>query len=144
MTWRFVIPFLLLLTCLPLQSPAHNNHPSPAAADADNEPDPTSPDEVFEQMQHSFRSDRAKGKHIRYQFNFGDPQGGKWWIVINDGAYSMGKGAINRPDVTFSCTGADWVRLCNGTLSGFQAFLTGRLHVSGNQFTAHKLDEIFP
>jgi putative sterol carrier protein len=114
------------------------------AGTADYEPDPTSPDEVFAQMEHSFRSDRARGQHLRYQFDFSDPQGGKWWIEIKDGAYTMGKGTIDHPDVTFSCTGADWVRLSVGTLGGFQAVFTGRLHVTGNQFTAHKLDEIFP
>jgi putative sterol carrier protein len=56
----------------------------------------------------------------------------------------MGKGTIQHPDVTFSCTGADWVRLSIGSLGGLQAVFTGRLKVSGNQFTAHKLDEIFP
>jgi len=95
-------------------------------------------------MQHSFRSDRARGQHLRYQFNFSDPQGGKWWIEIKDGVYTLGKGTIQWPDVTFTCTGADWVRLSVGTLGGFQAVFTGRLHVIGNQFMAHKLDEIFP
>jgi putative sterol carrier protein len=95
-------------------------------------------------MRHSFRSDKARGQHLRFQFNFGDPQGGKWWIEVNDGDYTIGKGTIARPDVTFSCTGDDWVRLSNGTLSGLKAFMTGRLHVSGNQFQAHKLDEMFP
>jgi len=108
------------------------------------EPDPTSPDEVFAQMQHSFRADRAKGQHLRFQFNFSEPQGGKWWIEVKDGTCAMGKGTVDRPDVTFTCTGADWVRLSNGALGGFQAVVTGRLHVSGNQFTAHKLDTIFP
>jgi putative sterol carrier protein len=109
-----------------------------------SEPDAASPEEVFAQMRHSFRSDRTRGQHLRYQFNFADPQGGTWWIQIDDGAYTMGKGQIARPDVTFACTGADWVRLSNGTLGGFKAFLTGRLKVSGSQFTAHKLDDIFP
>jgi putative sterol carrier protein len=95
-------------------------------------------------MQQSFRSDRARGQHLRYQFNFSNPQGGKYWIQISDGAYTMGKGAIDHPDVTFYCTGSDWVQLSNGTLHGFQAFFTGRLKISGNQITAHRLDEIFP
>ncbi len=95
-------------------------------------------------MQHSFRSDRARGQHLRYQFNFNNPQGGQYWIEIDNGAYTMGKGMIERPDVTLVCTGADWVRLSNGTLGGIQAFFSGRLKVIGNQFTAHKLDEIFP
>jgi putative sterol carrier protein len=144
MRWRLLFPLFLLLLLLPLRaSEAGHTSAKPAGA-ASADPDPTSPDEVFARMQHSFRSDRARGQHLRYQFNFGDPQGGKWWIEINDGAYTMGKGVIQRPDVTFACTGADWVRLSNGTLGGIQAFFTGRLRVIGNQFTAHKLDELFP
>ena len=144
MHWRILIPLLVLLPPLPMRAASRDAHAMPAPASAVNEPDPSSPDEVFAQMRHSFRADRARGQHLRFQFNFGDPQGGKWWIEINDGACTMGKGAIMRPDVTFACTGADWVRLSNGTLSGFQAVLTGRLHVGGNQVAAHKLDEIFP
>jgi putative sterol carrier protein len=132
---------VLLLPALPLQA-ARPGHTPPMVAGV-VEPDPTSPDEVFAQMQHSFRPDRARGQHLRYQFNFTDPQGGKYWLEINDGACTMGKGTIDHPDVTFSCTGADWVRLSNGTLGGFYAVFVGRLHVSGSQFTAHKLDEIF-
>jgi putative sterol carrier protein len=137
---RLVFFLLLLLAVLP--APAHAAHSGPTSADS--EPDPTSPDEVFAQMQHSFRSDRARGQHLRYQFNFSNPQGGKYWIQISDGSYTMGKGAIDHPDVTFYCTGSDWVQLSNGTLRGFQAFFTGRLRISGNQITAHRLDEIFP
>jgi putative sterol carrier protein len=110
----------------------------------DYEPNATSPEEVFTQMRQSFRPDRARGQHLSFQFNFSDQQGGKWWIEINDGAYTMGKGTRNHPDVTFSCTGADWVRLSNRTLNGVRAFLTGRLRVSGSHFKARKLDEVFP
>jgi putative sterol carrier protein len=140
---RTLLSLLCLMAPLYLWA-SHPAHGSPTPGGADYEADPTSPDEVFAQMEHSFRSDRARGQHLRYQFNFSDPQGGKYWIDIEDGAYTMGKGTIQHPDVTLGCTGADWVRLANGTLGGFQAFFTGRLHVSGNQFTAHKLDSIFP
>jgi len=138
-----LIPLMMVLPALPMKA-ARPDHGHAASASADNEPDATSPEEVFAQMQHSFRSDRARGQHLRYQFNLNDPQGGKWWIVINDGVCTMGKGTIQKPDVTLTCTGADWVRLSNGTLGGFQAVFTGRLRVNGSQFTAHKLDEIFP
>ena len=51
---------------------------------------------------------------------------------------------IEQPDVTFIATDNDWVELCNGTLGGLRAFLTGRLKVSGNISLARKLDEMFP
>jgi putative sterol carrier protein len=140
---RIFVLLLLLLPSLPVRASSHEDRAT-SPAGAARQPDATSPDEVFARMRRSFRPDRARGQHLQYQFNFGDPQGGKWWIIINDGAYTIGKGVIPHPDVTLGCTGADWVRLSNGTLGGFQAFLTGRLHVKGNQFIAHKLDEIFP
>jgi putative sterol carrier protein len=143
MFWRTSILMLFLLPSSPLPASERPGHVAPTVGSV-TLPDPTSPDEVFSQMQYSFRSDRAKGQHLRFQFNFSEPQGGKWWIEINDGNWTLGKGAISHPDTTFTCTGADWVRLSNGTLGGFQAVLTGRLHVGGNQFAAHKLDEIFP
>ena len=143
MPWRLLISLLVLLPSLPLAAAARASHSAPAAGAA-SETAPASPDDVFAQMKHSFRADRARGQHLRYQFNFREPQAGKWWVEINDGACTMGKVSIQHPDVTLACTGTDWVRLSNGTLNGFQAFITGRLHVSGSQFTAHKLDDIFP
>ena len=143
MRWRILFPMVLLFPPLPLPASQAAHPKTPPGADG-YQTAAASPDDVFAQMHHTFRSDRARGQHLRYQFNFGDPQGGAYWIEIKDGSYTMGKGAIQRPDVTFTCTGADWVRLANGTLGGIQAVFTGRLHVIGNQFTAHKLDEIFP
>lgn len=103
-----------------------------------------SPDEVFAQMRKTFLAGKARGLHLRYQFHFGDPQGGNWWVTIDDGACKMGQGEIPGADVTFVCSGADWVQLSNGTLSGFRAYLTGRLRVRGSQALARKLDELFP
>ena len=95
-------------------------------------------------MRKAFRSDKAKGAHIRYQFRLHAPQATEWWIVVNDGAFTMGKGVVEHPDVTFSCSGNDWVELSNGTLGGIRAYLTGRLRVTGSQFLARKLDDMFP
>lgn len=103
-----------------------------------------SPDEVFAQMRKSFLADKARGLHLRYEFHFSEPQAGSWWIEVNDGACKMGHGEIAGANVTFACSGADWVQLSNGTLSGFRAYLTGRLHVRGPQDLARKLDELFP
>jgi len=105
---------------------------------------PTTPQGIFDDMRTSFRRDKAKGVHARYEFELSEPQGGTWWIVVNDGKYEMGKGALKNPDVTFLCTGTDWVRISNGDISGMRAYFTGRLHVHGNTGLARKLDEIFP
>jgi putative sterol carrier protein len=117
-------------------------HALPVTAPATNRD--TTTEQVFEGMRRTFRADVARGVHARYQFRFKAPQAGDWWIIVNDGAFMMGKGTIDSPDVTFACTGSDWVELANGTLGGIRAYLTRRLHVNGSQALARKLDDMFP
>ena len=109
-----------------------------------NEPDNKTPQEVFDGMRKSFRTEKAKGVHARYQWQLSGPNGGEWWIEVNDGKFQMGKGKIDNPSVTFVTSDRDWVALSNGTLGGKWAYFTGRLKVRGSQSLARKLDEIFP
>jgi putative sterol carrier protein len=111
-----------------------------ATADAASQ----TPQDVFDGMRQSFRADKAKGVHARYQWHLSGPNGGDWWIEVNDGKFKMGRGTIPNPDVTFICSDKTWVALSNGTLSGTWAFLTGRLKIRGDQGLARKLGEIFP
>ena len=111
---------------------------------ASNEPANATPQDVFDGMRESFQAQKAKGVHLKYQWQLSGPQGGEWWIEVNDGKYQMGRGKIDNPDVTFVATDKNWVALSNGTLGGKWAFFTGRLKIHGSQNAARKLDEIFP
>jgi putative sterol carrier protein len=109
-----------------------------------SEPDNKTPQDVFDGMRKSFRAEKAKGVHARYQWELSGPNGGQWWIDVNDGTFEMGRGKIDNPSVTFVTSDKDWVALSNGTLGGKWAFFTGRLKIRGPQSLARKLDEIFP
>ncbi len=115
-----------------------------AASAAAKEPSSSTPQQVFDSMRSSFKPDKAKGVHARYQWELSGPNGGEWWIDVNDGTYKMGKGKIDNPSVTFVTSDNDWVAMCNGKLKGTWAYMTGRLKVRGSQAVARKLDEIFP
>jgi putative sterol carrier protein len=104
----------------------------------------STPQEVFDSMCGSFQSAKAKGVHARYQWDLSGPNGGQWWIDVNDGTYKMGKGRINNPNVTFVAKDKDWVAVSNGKLGGTWAYMTGRLKIRGDQGLARKLGEIFP
>jgi putative sterol carrier protein len=106
--------------------------------------EPSTPQGVFDGMRQSFQSQKAKGVHARYQWELSGPNGGEWWIDVNDGTYKMGKGKIDNPSVTFITSDQDWVAMSNGKLKGTWAFMTGRLKVRGSQAVARKLNEIFP
>jgi putative sterol carrier protein len=112
--------------------------------DASNGPANATPQNVFDGMRQSFRVDKAKGVHLKYQWQLSGPSGGDWWIEVNDGKFEMGRGKIENPDVTFITSDKNWVALSNGTLGGKWAFFTGRLKIYGSQDAARKLDEIFP
>jgi len=111
---------------------------------ASNESPNATPQDVFDGMRRSFQADKAKGVHLKYQWQLSGPNGGDWWIEVNDGKFEMGRGKVDKPDVTFITTDKDWVALSNGTLGGKWAFFTGRLKIRGSQTAARKLDEIFP
>jgi putative sterol carrier protein len=104
----------------------------------------STPQQVFDAMRGSFQPAKAKGLHVRYQWDLSGPNGGEWWIEVNDGTYKMGKGQIDHPDVTFRASDNDWVAICNDQLSGTWAYVTGRLKVRGDQGVARKLGEMFP
>ena len=104
----------------------------------------TTPTQVFDAMRGSFRTDKAKGVHVRYQFDLTGPQGGQWSIEVNDGRFVMQKGRVANAHVTFIASDQDWVALSNGKLNGTWAVFTGRLKVRGSQSLARKLDEMFP
>ena len=104
----------------------------------------STPQEVFDSMRGSFQPTKAKGVHARYQWYLSGPNGGEWWIDVNNGTYKMGKGKIEHPDVSFAAKAKDWVAVSNGHLSGTWAYLTGRLKIRGDQRVARKLAEMFP
>lgn len=113
--------------------------PSTTAGDTSHKPE-----DVFAAMRKVFQAEKAKGLHLRYLFHLSEPQGGDWWITVNDGKCAMGKGLIEKPDCTIVCTGADWVALDNETLGGTHAYLTGRLKIQGDRSLARQLNELFP
>jgi len=132
MNARFPLTALILVAmCL---------QPGTAAAAEEHN---STPQQVFDGMNENFHAERAKGAHLRYQFQLSGPEGGDWWIEVNDGKCKMDKGKIDNPDVTFIASDKDWVALSNGKLKGWWAFLTGRLKIQGEQALARKLDELF-
>jgi putative sterol carrier protein len=104
----------------------------------------STPQEVFNSMRGSFQPAKAKAVYARYQWYLSGPNGGEWWIEVNNGRYKMGKGRIANPNVTFVAKAKDWVAVSNGQLSGTWAYLTGRLKIRGNQAVVRELGEIFP
>jgi putative sterol carrier protein len=104
----------------------------------------STPQQIFDSMRGSFQPAKAKGVRARYQWDLSGPNGGQWWIDVEDGRCKIGKGKIPNPSVTFTATDKDWVAICHDQLSGPWAYVTGRLKVRGDHAVARKLGEMFP
>jgi len=48
------------------------------AAAASNEPANSTPQDVFDGMRQSFQAEKAKGVHLKYQWQLSGPNGGEW------------------------------------------------------------------
>jgi len=152
MTWRplhfsnrEVIAAWVAILALGLSPASKSADPAaPAAPDSEQLNDSSTPADVFERMKRNFNAAASKGVRAHYQFNLSGPVGGAWWIVVNDGEFTMGMGTTEDADVVMTSTDRDWVLLATGSLSGIRAFLTGRLKVTGDQSLARKLETIFP
>jgi hypothetical protein len=63
--------------------------------------DNSTPQQALDKRQDAFQGDKAKGVHASYQWELSGPNGGDWWLIVNDGTYTMGRGKIHNPNVTF-------------------------------------------
>jgi len=101
-------------------------------------------EQALDKRQDAFQGDKAKGVYASYQWELSGPNGGDWWLIVNDGTYKTGKGKIHNPNVTFVASDEDWVAMSNKTLNVSWAYLTGRLKIQGSHRLVKELDKIFP
>ena len=117
---------------------------SPCQAQQPSRQQNSTPQQALDKRQDAFQADKAKGVHASYQWELSGPNGGDWWLIVNDGTYKTGSGKIHNPNVTFVASDRDWVAMSNKTLNVSWAYLTGRLKIQGSHGLVKELDKIFP
>ncbi len=100
--------------------------------------------ELFEQMPSVFNPAAAAGMNKTFQWNITGDEAGVWAFKINDGQGEVIPGGVEKPDVTFTISDKDWLAITEGKLDGMNAFMTGKLKVSGDMMLAMKLQNLFP
>jgi putative sterol carrier protein len=117
---------------------------SPCQAQQTSRPQNSTPQQALDKRQDAFQADKAKGVHASYQWELSGPNGGDWWLIVNDGTYKMGRGKMHNPNVTFVASDKDWVAMSNKNLNVSWAYLTGRFKIQGSHRLVEELDKIFP
>lgn len=99
--------------------------------------------EIFEAMPRRLNTAAAKGLNAVYEFDLSGDGGGKWQIIINDGKCRVEEGQHPSPNITISMSAQDYLDMTLGKLDGEEAFMSGRLRISGDLQLALRMQDLF-
>ncbi|MDQ1373734.1 MAG: hypothetical protein QOJ09_1072 [Actinomycetota bacterium] len=101
-------------------------------------------DQIFDAMQERFQPDRAAGQSAVIGWEITAPDGARTYQVkVEDGTCTVNKGGTDAARVTLGLTLADFMRFIGGKLDGMQAFMAGKLKLTGDMMFAQTLQTWF-
>ena len=100
--------------------------------------------EVFQEINQALQQDSSgtNGLKAVYQFDIHGEESGKYQLVLQEENSFAAEGEHEKPDCTLNIGTEDFLNMVSGNLNGTQAFMTGRLKISGNMGLALKLQSI--
>lgn len=100
--------------------------------------------DFFDRLPSKLDAEAAEDLTAVYQFDLSGPQGGQYYVQIQDGVCSVQQGTHPEPHVTLSMSGEDCLGVLTGRLPGTAVAMTGRLRISGDIGLAMQLQSLFP
>ena len=101
-------------------------------------------DGIFDAMKAAFDPSRAAGHGAIIQYDLDTPRGlVNYQVNVNSGTCTIEKGTTGEPRVTLAMSMPDFVRLMAGVLDAMQAFMSGRLKISGDIMFSQSLTSWF-
>jgi putative sterol carrier protein len=92
-------------------------------------------DQVFNGMAQAFRPEKAAGQSATVQFDIDTPEGVQQYaLAVADGACTVHHGPAESPRTTIKAGLVDFLKLITNNLNPMQAFMTGKLKVTGDLF----------
>lgn len=99
--------------------------------------------EVFDKVPQSFNANAAKGLDAVFQFDITGEGGGNWIVTVKGGTCQVQEGKGSGPTVTLTMSSETWLAMVNKQVSGMQAFMTGKLKLSGDIMLAQRIPDLF-
>ena len=100
--------------------------------------------EFFDLLPSKLNAEASEELTAVYQFDLSGPQGGQYYVQIQDGACHVRQGTHPEPHVTLSMSGEDCIGVLTGRLPGASIAMSGRLRISGDMGLALQLQSLFP
>jgi putative sterol carrier protein len=101
--------------------------------------------ESFDELAKGIEQNSEKAKEINaiYQFDVTGEGGGSWTVDLTRDSGWVSQGKADNAQCTIELSGEDWLAIMNQTLNPMQAFMMGKLRVSGDMGLATKLGTVF-
>lgn len=99
--------------------------------------------EMIEYVPKIFKPEMAQGMEGVVQIKLSGDGGGEWYLTIKDSQCTVQKGVHAKPRITISASAAEFKNIVSGKSNATQAFMTGRLRVTGDLSLAMKLVNVF-
>lgn len=100
--------------------------------------------ETFETMVTLFNPAAASNMNKTLQWNITGEQAGVYALKVADGTCQLINGGVEKPDVTFTVSDQNWLKIAEGKLDAQSAFFSGALKVTGDIGLALKVPQLFP
>ncbi len=100
------------------------------------------PAHIFAGMPFVYRADRGVGLRATYVFVLDGDGGGTWTVCIADDTCATSEGAAGGADVTIACDTRTFLDLAFGLVRPGEAFVDGRLRVTGDLALAMRFSNL--
>ena len=100
--------------------------------------------EAFEAMPSVFNKAAATGMTKTFQWNISGDEASIWAFKIVNGDGELIPGGTEKPDITINVSDKNWLAIIEGKLDPMNAFMTGKVKISGDMMLAMKLQQLFP
>ncbi len=100
--------------------------------------------ELMSKLPGALVTDKASDIDAVVHFKITGSEPGEWNAVIKNGRCEVAQGLPHfRPTLTVSADSADLIKICSRELDPAQAFMAGRIKVSGNMAAAMQIIGMF-
>jgi putative sterol carrier protein len=99
---------------------------------------------IFTTMQSMFRPEPAQGHDGVVQWEVDDGSSTHvYHVIIDAGTCRIEGGSADAPKATLSFTLANFLRFIAGEMNGIQAFMTGKVRITGDVMYAQRTESFF-
>ena len=100
--------------------------------------------ELFEQMPTHYNAAAGAGLTKTFQWNITGDEASVWAFKIVNGEDELIPGGVEKPDITITVGDKEWISIVEGKLATRNAFMSGKLKVSGDMMLVMRLQQLFP